>query len=218
MGMELADRAGGLLDQMQQRGAELADIMRRDAGRHTDGNTRCAVGEQVRKAGGKDDGLAVLAVISRSEIDGILVDPVEHRLRHRRQSAFGVTHCGSIIAVDIAEIPLAVDQRISLREVLRETHQCVIDGQLAMGMKLADDVANHPGAFLVSGRGIQTKLMHRVHNSAVHRLEAVAYIRQGARHDRRQRIRQVALAESIGEIDIADLAGKGRNRHAVISN
>ncbi len=216
--MELAHRAGGLLYQMQQRGAELADIMWRDAGRHSDGDARCAVGEQVRKAGGKDDGLAVLAVIGRSEIDGILVDPVEHCLRHRRQPAFGVTHRGSIIAVDIAEIPLPVDQRIALRKVLRETHQRVVDRQLAMRVEFADHVPDHAGAFLVSGCGVKAKLVHRVHDAAVHRLEAIAHIRQGARHDRRQRIGQIALAERIGEIDIADFAGEGSQSHDKITS
>ncbi len=211
--MELAHRAGGLLDQMQERRAKLADIMRRDAGRHSDGDARCAVGEQVRKAGGKDDGLAVLAIISRPEIDGILVDPIQHGLRHRRQPAFGVTHCGRIIAVDIAEIPLSVDQRIALGKILCQTHQRVIDRQLAVGMEFADDVADHPRAFLVSGCGVQAKLVHRVHDAAVHRLEAVANIRQGARHDRRQRIGQITLAERIGEVDIADLAGQGCQSH-----
>ena len=175
--MEFAYRAGGLFYQMQERGAEFADIMRRDAGRHSDGNARCAVGEQVRKAGGKDDGLAVLTVIGRPEIDGILVDPVQHRLRHCRQPAFGVPHCGRIIAVDIAEIPLPVDQRIALGKILCETHQRVIDRQLSMGMELADHIADDAGAFLVPGGGVQAKLVHRVHNSPVHRLETIAHIR-----------------------------------------
>ncbi len=215
--MEFADRAGGLFDQMQERGAELADIMRRDAGRHPDGNARCAIGEQVRKAGGKDDGLAVLAVIGRPEIDGVLVDSVEHRLRHRRQPAFGVTHRGRIIAVDIAEIPLPVDQRITLRKVLCETHQRVIDRELAMRMELADHISDYPRAFLVPGGRVEAELVHRVHDAAMHRLEAIAHIGQGARHDRRQRIGQIALAERIGEVDITDLAGEGSQSHGITS-
>ena len=63
IGTELLGGAGRIVDQMGQRGAKLTDIVRRDAGRHSDGNARRAIGEQVRKAGGKDDGLAVLAVI-----------------------------------------------------------------------------------------------------------------------------------------------------------
>ena len=169
------------------------------------------------KRAGKDDGLAVLAVIGRPEIDGVLVDAVEHRLRDRRQPALGVAHRRGVIAVDIAEIPLPVDQRIALREILRETHQRVIDRQLAMRMELADHVADHPGAFLVAGGGVEAKLLHRVQDAAVHRLEPVAHIRQRARHDRRQRIGEIALAERIGEIDVADLAGEGGHGHGTTS-
>ncbi len=45
-----------------------------------------------------------------------------------RQARFGVSHRGRIIAVDIAEIALAIDERIAQREVLRETHQRIING------------------------------------------------------------------------------------------
>ena len=214
---ELLDRAGGMVDQIRQCGAKLADIVRRNAGRHADRNARRAVGEQVWKPGGKDDGLAVFAVIGRPEIDSVLVDPFEHRLRNGGEPALRVAHRRGVIAVDVAEISLTVDQRIALRKILRETDQRVVDRQLAMRVKLADDVADDACAFLVAGSRVKPQLMHRVHNSPVHRLQAVAHIRQRARHDRRQRIGQIALAERIGEVDIADLAGKGRNRHKSIS-
>ena len=44
---QLVDRAARVLDQMRQRVAQLADIVRRDAGRHADGDAGGAVGEQV---------------------------------------------------------------------------------------------------------------------------------------------------------------------------
>ena len=47
---------------------------------------------------------------------------------------FGVAHGGGIIAVDIAEIALPVDQRIALGEILREPHQRVIDRLIAVRM------------------------------------------------------------------------------------
>jgi hypothetical protein len=45
-------------------------------------------------------------------------------------------------------------------------------------------------------------------DAAMHRLEPVAHIRQRARHDRRQRVGQITLAEGVGEIDVADLAAR----------
>ena len=40
----------------------------------------------------------------------------------------------------------------------------------------------------------------------MHRLQPIAHIGQRARHDRRQRVGQIALAERVGEIDVAGLA------------
>ncbi len=51
---------------------------------------------------------------------------------HVRQPRFGIPHGGCVIAVDIAEVALAVDQRIAHGEILRQPHQRVIDGLVAM--------------------------------------------------------------------------------------
>ena len=48
----------------------------------------------------------------------------------------------------------------------------------------------------------------------MHRLQPVAHVRQRARHDRGQRVGQIALAERVGEIDVADLANNGGIGHA----
>ena len=159
--------------------------MRRDAGRHADRDAGGAIRQQVREARRQYDRLAVLAVIGLAEIDGVLVEPVEHRLGDGREAALGVTHRRGIIAIDIAEISLAVDQRITLREILREAHQRVIHGKLAMRVELADHIADDAGAFFVAGPGIETQFVHRVQDAAMHRLQPIAHIGQRARHDRR---------------------------------
>jgi len=192
--------------------------MWRDAGRHADSDAGGAIRKEVGKAGRQNDRLAVVAVIGRAEIDGILVDPVEHRLRHGRQPALGVAHRRSVVAVEIAEIPLSVDQWVALREVLRQPDERVVNRQLAVRVELADHVADHPGAFLVARGRIETELLHRVQDPAVHGLQPVAHIGQRTGHDRRQRIGEIALPERIGEVDVADLAGKGRRGHASITS
>ena len=186
---QMRDKLGGaafrLRDQMQQRGADLAGVVRRDARRHADRDAGGAIGEQVGEARRQDDRLAVFAVIGLAEIDRVLIDAVEHRLRHRREAALGVAHRRGIIAIDIAEISLAVDQRITLREILRQAHQRVIHGKLAMRVELADHIADDAGAFFVAGPGIETQFVHRVQDAAMHRLQPIAHIGQRARHDRR---------------------------------
>jgi len=82
-----------------------------------------------------------------------------------------------VIAVDIAEIALAVDQRVALGEILRQADEGVVDGDLAMRVELADDVADDARALLVACRGIEAELLHRVEDAAMDRLQPVAHIR-----------------------------------------
>ena len=110
---------------------------------------------RLGNAAGSTTGSCVLAVIGGAEIDRIFVQPVQQRLARLGHAAFGVAHGGGVIAVDIAEIALAVDQRIAHGEILRQAHQRVIDRLVAMGMEGAHDVAHHLGGFLEGGVGIK---------------------------------------------------------------
>ncbi len=188
---------------------QLDDVVRRDAGRHADGDAGRAVSQKVRKPRRQHDRLAAFAVIGRAEIDRVLVDAFEQRLGHLGQPAFGVAHRRRVIAVDIAEIALAVDQRIALREILRQAHQRVIDRDVAMRVEFADDVAHHARAFLVARFGIELELAHGVEDAAMHRLQPVAHVGQRARHDGGERVGEIALAQRLGEIHVADFAGLG---------
>ena len=199
--------AFGMADQMDGGGADLARIVRRDRGRHADRDAGGAVGQQVREAAGQHDRLVLLAVIGRAEIDRVLVDAGEQRLRDLGQPRLGVAHGRGVIAVDIAEIALALDQRVARGEILRQAHQRVVDRDVAVRVELADHVADHAGAFLEAGGGIEPQLVHRVDQPPVHRLQPVAHIRQRARHDGGQRIGQIALGQRVRQAGVLDMAG-----------
>ena len=188
------DAGVGRLDQVQQRIAELAGIVRRDRARHADGDAGRAVGQKVGKAAGQHDRLLGRAVVVGAEIDGVLVDAGEQRLGDLGEPRLGVAHGGGVIAVDVAEVALPFDQRIAGGEFLGETHQRVVDRLVAVRMILADHVADHARALLEGAVGVEPQLAHGVEQAAMDRLQAVAHVGQRARHDRRQRIGQVALA------------------------
>ena len=65
------------------------------------------------------------------------------------QPRLGVAVGGGIIPVDVAEIALPVDQRVTEREILRQPDHRVIDRLVAVRMIFADDVADDARAFLV---------------------------------------------------------------------
>jgi hypothetical protein len=178
--------------------------VRRYRRRHADRDTLRAVGEEVRERARQHDRLFLGAVIGRPEIDGILVDALDEEARNLGEPRFGVAHGGGIIAIDVAEVALPVDQRIALGKVLGEPHQRVVDRLVAVGMEFADDVADHARAFLECGAGIEPQLAHGVNEPPMHRLEAVARIGQRPVHDGGQRIGEVALLERIAQRDFLD--------------
>ncbi len=183
--------------------------MGRDAGRHADGDAGGAVGEKIGEGGGKDDGLGLAAVVGRAEVHRVLVDPLQQRHRHLGQAGLGVAHRRRVIAVDIAEIALTVDERIALGEGLGEADERVIDGNVAVGMELADHVAHDARALLESAGRVEAQLAHGVEQAALDGLQAVPDVGQRARGDGRERVGEVALGEGVLEIDGADLAARG---------
>ena len=71
-------------------GADLAQVVRRDVGGHPDGDADAAVDQQVRHPRRQDVGLAGAAVVVVGEVDGVLVDVLQHRHRERREPALRV--------------------------------------------------------------------------------------------------------------------------------
>ena len=189
---------------MQRRGTDLADVVRRNAGGHANGDTGGAIGQQVGKGRRQHHRLLVFAVVGAPEVDGVLVEAVEQRLGHRRQPRLGVAHRCRGIAVDVAEVALALDQRIAHGEVLGEANQRLVDGRIAVRVVAADDVADDPGALLEPGCRVQTQLAHRVEQAAMHRLQPVARIGERAANDGRDGVGQIALGDRIAEADVLD--------------
>ena len=182
---------------MQQRRAQLIGVVRRDVRRHADGDAGRAVGQQVRERRRQHHRLLAGAVVGRAEIDRVLVDAFEQRLRHLVSAALGVAHGRGVIAVDVAEVALPVDQRVAHGEILREAHQRVVDRLVAVRVVVAHHLADDLGALLVAAGGVELQLAHGVEDAPVHGLQAVAHVGQRAVHDRRQRVGEIALFQRI---------------------
>ena len=209
---EIAALGAGMLDEMQGGVAQLGGVVRWNCGRHADGDPLRAVGEEVGEGARQHHRLFLGAVVGRTEGDRILVEPVQHQPGDLGQPRLRVAHGGRIIAVDIAEIALAVDRRVALGEVLGEPHQRVVDRLVAMRVELADHVADDARAFLAGRARVETEQTHGVEQPAVHWLQPVARVRQRPVHDRRQRIGEVALLEGRAQCDVVHLGGIGGNQ------
>ena len=123
--------------------ADLAEVVRRDRGRHADGDAARAVDQQVGELAGQDAGLLVLLVVVGLEVDGVELDVLEHLGGDRAELGLGVPHGGRRQAVDRAEVALAGDQQVPHVPPLRHPGQGGIDRVVAVRVvplhRLADD-------------------------------------------------------------------------------
>ena len=185
---ELADGRLGIVDQDLDRLGHFPQIVRRDIGRHADRDAARAVHQQIGNLGRQHGRLPEPVVEVGLEIDGVLVDVLQHRDRDLGEPSFGVAIGRGGIAVDRAEVALPVDERIAQGEVLHHADQRVVHRGVAVRVILAEHIAHHRRRFLVGPAGHEAQLVHRVENPAVHRLESVAHIGQRARHDDAHRV------------------------------
>ena len=135
-------------DEVERRVAEFGDVVRRDRGRHADRDALRAVGEQVRNRGRHDDRLLGVAGVVVAPVDRIFLDALHEETGDVGHPRLGVAVGGGVVAVDVAEIALPLDQRVARGEILREAHQGLVDRLVAMRMERPHDVADDLGAFL----------------------------------------------------------------------
>ena len=155
---------------------EFAQVVRRDARRHADGDAFGAVGEQVREAGGQDGGFLVAAVVVVLEVDAFLVDIADHLHGQGSHLALGVTGCGGSQVAGGAEVTLAGDEGVAQRPGLHEAREGVVDRGVAVGVVVTHDLADDAGGLGERGGGAVSAVVHGVQDATVDGLEAVAHV------------------------------------------
>ena len=207
---EIGDRHVGLVDQRDGGVDDLAEIVRRDVGRHADRNAARAVDQEIRKARGQDDRFLLLAVVIRLEVDRAFVNVLEQRKRRAGETGFGIAHGRGRIAVDRAEIALPIDQLQAHREGLRHAHQRIVDRGVAVRVILTHDVADDARGFHIGLVRRVAVLVHREHDAAVHGLEAVASIRQRARDDHAHGVIEIRALHLVDDGNRSDVGRRLR--------
>ena len=130
------DRDVRIIDHGREAIDHFRQVVRRDIRRHADGDAVGTIHEQVRDAGRQDERFLQRAVIVRHEIDGILVDVAQHFHGDLRHTHFRITHRSRGVAVDRAEVPVPIDQRVARREILRHADSRLIDCDIAVRVVL----------------------------------------------------------------------------------
>ncbi len=180
---QLVDRDVGVLGDQDRGVDDLAQVVRRDVGRHADRDTGGAVDQQVGEARRQHRRLDLLVVVVRLEVDGLLVDVGQQLAADALHAALGVPVGGRRIAVDRAEVALAVDERVAHREVLREAHESVVGGGVAVRVEAAEHLADDARALDVGAVPDVVGEVLGIENPPVDRLQPVAHVGQRARDD-----------------------------------
>ena len=181
---EIVDRAFvAMLNVIIDAVAKFSEIMRRNVGRHTDGDTGRTVQKKVREFGGKYSRLFERFIEVGSHVNRIFLQVAEKFLGNLLHSHLGVTHCGRAVAVDGAEVTVAVDERNSERERLSHADDRFVNRAVAVGVVLADDVADDTGGLQVLRVPRVAELVHRVETAAVNRLKTVSDVGQSTPDD-----------------------------------
>jgi hypothetical protein len=174
-----------VLDQRHAGVGDLAQVVAGDLGGQAHGNAAGAVEQRKRQAGRQLAGLFGGAVVvgMKSTVPSSISS--SSRLVMLGQPRLGVAHGRGAVAVAAAEVALAVDQRVALREVLRHAHQRVVGRLVAVRVEAAQHVAHHArdltGLAPVLPLGPPKPRPMRdmaVQDAALHRLLAVAHIGQ----------------------------------------
>ena len=167
---KLVDGGIGIVDQVAGGLDRLGEVVRGDIGGHADGDALAAVDQQVGEARGQCHGLGERLVVVGLPVDGILLQVAQQLHGGLCQAALGITHGRRAVAVNVAEVTVAVDERRAHGEPLRQTNHGLVDRGVAVRMVLADNFADRPGRLLMRAVGVDAALVHGVQDAAVHRL------------------------------------------------
>ena len=179
----------------------LAQVVRRDVGRHADRDPGRAVHQQVWERRRQHRRLGGRFVVVRDEVDRVLVEIGHQLVGHRLQPRFRVAHRRGRIAVHRAEVSLAVHQGIAHVEVLRHADQRVVNRCVAVRMEVAHHLADDLRALAVGPVRGQPHRAHAIDHSPVGRLQTVPDIRQSAADDDAHGVVHVGPAHLVFDAD-----------------
>ena len=173
-----------VLDERQQRVDDFPQVVRRDVRRHADRDAARPVHEEVREFGGQDRRLSHRAIEVVHPVDRFLVDVLEELLGDLREAALGIPHRRGFV-LRAAPVSLAVDERVAQREVLHHAGEGVVDRRVAVRMVPPERVSDDAGRLPPLARRRRTRLVHRVEDSSLDRLQAVPDVRERPSDDDR---------------------------------
>ena len=164
---QFVNRNAGIVNELDKAVADFAQIVRRNAGCHADGDAVCAVDQQVGELGRQYRRFHSATVVRGHEVDRAEVDVFQHQLGEAGHARFCVSHSGRRKPGDRAEVPLFVYQNVAHHPFLSHTNQRWVNDGFAVGVIVARRIARDFSAFDSAGAGGQIEVVHRNQNTAL---------------------------------------------------
>ena len=157
--------------------ADLAQVVGRDLGGHADRDAVGAVDQQVRHPRRHDRGHLPRAVVVGDEVDGFLVEVLHDLGGELGQTRLGIPLGRGRVAVDAAEVALAVHERVAEREVLGHAHHGAVDRGRAVRMVVAARVTGDLGAAYLGLQVLEReRQVFEANPNAQHELDNYTYL------------------------------------------
>ena len=102
---------------------DFAEVVGGDVGGHADGDACGSVDEEVGDACGQDGWFFLGVVEVVYHVDSVFVYVEEHGFAEFAEAGFGVSHGGCTVAIDRAEVALAVDEGVAHGPWLGEANE-----------------------------------------------------------------------------------------------
>ena len=218
---QLVSRRLRRVKQLDDRVADLVEVMWGDVGRHAYSDAAGAVYQQVWEPSGEHDWFACTVVEVRHEVDRLPVDVRQHFCRDHRQPRLCVTHGGRWVAVNASEVSLGVNERVTQRPVLGHADHRVIDGRVAVRVVALHHLADHTDGLSIASTGADPLLVERVQDPALDWLKAVLGRGKRARDDHAHRVVEIRRAHLFFDLhrpDRSDVAVAVRGHRLVSPN
>ena len=131
---ELADFHIRIVEQSHAGVDTLCEVVRRHVGGHTYSDTGGAVDKDIREAGRQHERFFAGVVVVGLEVNGIFIDIPQHFLAKLGKTHLGITHGGRAVAIDGAELAVAVDKGVAQRPPLGHAYYSAVDRRVAVGV------------------------------------------------------------------------------------
>ena len=159
-----------VINDLHHRIHHLAEVVRGDISRHTNGDTGGSVYKQVRITAGQNGGFLLGFIEVGHKIYGIFIDIRQHFHRDLGKPGFRITHGGSTVTILGTEVSVTVYQRVSGGPLLGHINQSAVNGAVSVGMVFTHGIADDTGTFPMGFIRAVIQLYHGIEDSPLNRL------------------------------------------------